>query len=119
MRSRVRPLPFLLTACLVLVSAAAQARPMDDVRRPELIYGARFDDRGLTLRVRSNGCTRKDHFDLHVSPTRRETRVMAVRTKPDRCKALVRGGVDLTWTHSELRIARGSTVRIMNRFRAW
>lgn len=108
----------LIAAFLALAASAAQARPDAQPQRAETVYGARFDERGLTLRVPSNGCTRKEHFSLRVSPGR-ETRVLAVRTRPDLCKALVRGGVEVTWSHAELGIRRGALVRIMNRFQVW
>ena len=108
----------VLAAFFALAASAAQARPDAQPQRAEVVYGARFDERGLTLRVASNGCTRKEHFSLRISPGR-ETRILAVRTRPDVCRALVRGGVDLTWSYAELGVRRGAVVRVMNRFTAW
>ena len=115
-----RPM-LMIAAFAALFASVAQARPMATAEpsRAEAIYGARFDERGLTLRVNSNGCTRKEDFAMRVDRAGSVTRVLAVRIKPDYCRALIRGGVDLTWSHAELGVRRGVDVRVMNRFAVW
>ena len=114
---------FALTAAAVVtltgLGAEAQPRPYANPARAEAIYGATFDDRGLTLRVSSNGCTRKEDFAVRVRREGRVKTVSAVRIREDRCRAFMRSGVNLTWSLAELGIRKGEDVRLLNPLNAW
>jgi hypothetical protein len=127
-----RTTALISAAALIAVSsvaAVALAQPHDDRRGPpapprekatvEVLYGATFDPRGLTLRVNSNGCTKKEDFAVRVQRQGKDQTLLVARTRSDRCRALVRGGVDLTWSLQELGLDRSRDVRVLNRFAVW
>ena len=126
----MKPTTALISAAVLAVAssvaAIALAQPQDERRGPprekattETLYGATFDPRGLTLKVGSNGCTKKQDFALRVQRQGKEQTLLVARLRADRCRALVRGGVELTWSLQEARLDRSRDVRVLNRFAVW
>ncbi|HEY0053298.1 MAG TPA: hypothetical protein VGB49_07800 [Caulobacteraceae bacterium] len=114
----------LLGGC-VIVADGAQDRPIQfNLGEPgpgagelEAIYAAAFTDDRAVIRVSSNGCTGKDSFQAVLSRNDgQEPLVTLRRLSPDNCRALVRDGVELTWTYAELGLAPGETAQINNPF---
>ena len=105
----------LFAAFFALAASVAQARPYADPARPypEPIYGSRVDARGLTLRVGSSGCTRKESFEMIVRGSPRRATVTAMRVKRDMCRAMFRI-VEFTWSWRELELRRGARIRVLN-----
>lgn len=110
-----RRLIFTFAAFLALAASAVQARPHGPPAAPtvEPIHGARVDAEGLTLRVGSNGCTRKESFRMRVRGPARRPVVTALRVRPDYCKAMFRI-VEFTWTRQELGVRPGARIRVGN-----
>ncbi|MFI0414470.1 MAG: hypothetical protein ACH255_10055 [Candidatus Thiodiazotropha sp.] len=57
----------------------------------ETLYQIRFQSDGVTIQVRSTGCTQKDHFELYwksdVVTAGNAARIGIIRKFPDRCRA--------------------------------
>ncbi len=104
----------LIAAFFALAASVAQATDADLTRPyPETIYGSTVDGRGLTLRVGSSGCTRKESFHMALRGSPRRATVTAMRVKRDLCKAMFRV-VEFTWNWRELELRRGARIRVLN-----
>jgi hypothetical protein len=113
----------LLAACATTPADAGPA-PAPSGRGGETaalepLYGVRFDERGLTVRINSNGCTHKEDAEVHVDRDAGETRLAVVRLRPDPCRSFARGAADLTWSLSELGLKGGEEVRFLNPIVTW
>lgn len=116
--------PLMLGGCVVYASSGGETtsvRVGSNVatvlsEEPlEAIHSARFADGRAVVRVASNGCTRKEHFEVRLSAAGQSPVEMAViRTEPDHCRALVPDGVELAWTYADLALTPGETVRLAN-----
>lgn len=82
------------------------------------VMGSVIDSRGVTITARSNGCTDKSYFDVDVDRDDGRYEVSFERTRSDNCRALLRDGVDLTWSNAELGIPDGAAVVVTNRSRS-
>jgi hypothetical protein len=81
------------------------------------VMAADISPRGpdITVTVHSNGCTNKEDFDAVVKGRGDgHFDVGFRRRQPDRCKAFVAEGRDLTWSFAELGIPRDARVMILN-----
>ena len=70
----------------------------------ERLHGIRFEEDKLTLWVRSNGCTRKEDFQLSITKGGRGQfgpMLVVVRLQPDFCKRAPYV-IDITFTWEEL-----------------
>jgi hypothetical protein len=117
-------LPLLAACATTPADAGAAPGPVPTGRGGETaalepLYGVRFDERGLTVRINSNGCTRKEDAEVHVDRDTGETRLAVVRRRPDPCRSFARGAVDLTWSLSELGLKGGEEVRFLNPIVTW
>jgi hypothetical protein len=114
----------LLAACATTPADAGQASTPTPSGRGGLaalepLYGVRFDEKGLTVRLNSNGCTYKQDVDVRVDRDTNETRLAVTRHKPDDCKSFARGAADLTWSLEELGLKGGEEVHFLNPIVTW
>lgn len=87
---------------------ASAAAPLEAVR------SARVENDRLIVRVGSNGCTEETHFSFDLAERDGFTEVAIRRTTPDLCRALVREGVELSWSYSLLDLQPGARLVLMN-----
>ena len=80
----------------------------------EAIYSASLGAQGLSARVRSNGCTAKTDFSVQVLDGYPAPTVIIRRSKPDLCRALVPGGVEILFGWRELRLPPTSPIVLAN-----
>ena len=88
----------------------------------ERLHGLRFDEKYLTIRVTSTGCTGKDDFDIRVTKVRAEKITLdleIVRTTPDLCKTTTHV-VELSFSWEELgldpELLKAASVKVANPF---
>lgn len=82
------------------------------------VFGADITADIVTFRVTSNGCTDETHFDIDVDRHGSDKYSVGImRTKPDRCRALLRDGVEVSWSYEDLGIPAGADVRVENQVR--
>ncbi len=91
--------------------------PRQPIRLFESLLGVSVLEDKLVLRVRSNGCTTKEHFEVEIN--RGFTGVppffvSVYRTFADVCKAIVPDGVEITFTFAELGLEPGTDLIITN-----
>ena len=68
---------------------------------------------GLTLRVASSGCTRKEDFAFYVDRAAKPPTVAFARKRVDICKAAP-NLVEVGFSYDELGLAGAGTVRLLN-----
>jgi len=107
----------LLAGCVIYSNEAGENVRVnvtrDDGPPAEPIRAARFEDGALVVRVDSNGCTQASDFELSVTDGS-PADITLRRVKEDLCRALVRDGVELRWTYSDLGLEPGAPARILN-----
>ncbi len=82
------------------------------------VFGADIVANVVTFRVTSNGCTDETYFDIDVDRRSNDKYSVGImRAKPDRCRALVSDGVEVSWSYDDLGIPAGADVRIENQVR--
>ena len=74
---------------------AAPARAGFDLLEP--LYSAQAGREALTIRVSSNGCTKKEDFAFFVDKTSAGPRLAFGRKRLDPCKSFAMGHADLSW----------------------
>lgn len=79
------------------------------------IMGSVVDSRGITITAHSNGCTDKTYFDVDVDRDDGRYEVSFDREREDHCRALLRDGVELTWSYRELGIPDNAAVIVLTR----
>jgi len=113
-----------LTAALLLLAGCASApRPVLAPATPlgelEPLYGAQAGRLGLTVRVASNGCTRKEDFAHFVERRGEGTTLAFGRKRLDDCKSFAMGQVSLVFTYDELGVEAGAPIFLLNPMVAW
>lgn len=82
------------------------------------VFGADIAADVVTFRVTSNGCTDETYFDIDVDRHGDDKYSIGImRTQPDRCRALLRDGVEVSWSYDDLGIPAGADVRVENQVR--
>ncbi len=79
------------------------------------VMGSVVDSRGVTITAPSNGCTDRSYYDVDVDRDDGAYEVSFERVRADHCRALLRDGVQLTWSFSELGIPEGARVIVRTR----
>ena len=106
-----------LTGCAGAPAHDADAGFLSEPLEPVLAF--RENAQGeLVVRVRSNGCTTKDSFQVDVTGSAAagwSFDMALTRLHADRCRALLPQGVALTWTKDELGLPPSAEVNLLNR----
>lgn len=120
----IRSAALAMLTCAGLALAGCEAGPVDvqpmgyqgEPLEPVLAF--REDAAGdLVIRVRSNGCTTKDSFEVNVTGSAAggwSFDMSLTRLHADRCRAFLPQGVALTWTKDELGLPPGADVVLVN-----
>lgn len=118
---------FLLIASLSLLAACAtQGGSSPGVNTSptahqelEPVYAVTAGKDGLTIRVASNGCTRKEDFAFYVERKGGEASVAFGRRRVDVCRSFAPGHADLIFSYGELGLEPSQPVFILNPYVAW
>lgn len=85
--------PFIVTALTSLLLAASCSLAGNNQEQNymiETLYGIQLHKDKLTVRVKSNGCTKAEHFGVQAKAELDHHLLTVVRTKADRCRKMPR-----------------------------
>jgi hypothetical protein len=88
----------------------AAAAPQEQL---EQLFAAETVDDGLSVTVRSNGCTSERDFLIDTKPSARGTEIRMYRVKPDRCR-VVPHRLKLLFSWAELKLKPHSKLIVIN-----
>lgn len=116
--------PLMLGGCVIYTSGSGETTTVRtapassvqiETRELESVHGVRFERDQAVVRVTSNGCTEKAHFQVEIMDGDDGAGEIAlVRERPDHCRALIAEGVELAWTWEELGLERGAALVLAN-----
>lgn len=115
---------------LILASAAVLAgcvttrpppiiAPGSSLAELEPLYAARAGRDAITIRVSSNGCTKKEDFAFFLERKGEALTLAFGRRKLDTCRSFAMGSAEITFTYAELGVGPRATVFILNPFVPW
>lgn len=116
---------FVILAGMALLSGCATAAPPimapagSSLGELEPLYSASAGRDALTIRVSSNGCTRKEDFAFFVERKGEAVTLAFGRRRLDPCKSFAMGHTDLSFTYEELGVARRTPLFLLNPFYPW
>jgi hypothetical protein len=86
----------------------------DTIPAIEPVYGVTTSKAGVTVRLASNGCTKKG--DLTVAVANRPPRplILVTRKRPDTCQSFAAGHADIAWTWAEVQLQPGQPFSLGN-----
>ena len=99
-------------AALVLF-AATPAWASYDIPPIEPVYGVSVGKAGVTVRLASNGCTKKSDLTTAVSTAPPRPLVLIARRRPDVCKSAP-GVVEIVWSYEDLGLKPGQAFSLAN-----
>ncbi len=79
----------------------------------EPVYGVSVDRAGVTVRMASNGCTRKGDLTVAVAKTTARPLLLIARKHPDLCRAATRP-VEIAWTFDDLGLGENEPFSLAN-----
>jgi len=85
----------------------------------EPLYGIEAGREAITIRVASNGCTKKDDFAVYVERADGAATLSFGRKRLDPCKSFAMGQVALAFPYAELGLAPGAPLFLRNPLTAW
>ena len=106
----------LLSGCVTTRVAAPEGAGFDLL---EPVYAAVAGKDALTIRVASNGCTKKEDFAFFLEKTPAGPRVAFGRKTLDMCKSFAMGSTELSFTWTELGLDSRANVFVANPLVAW
>ncbi len=80
----------------------------------EPIYGVSVGKAGVTVRLASNGCTRKSDLTVAVVKNPPRPLVLIARKHPDTCRSSAVDRAEATWTFEELGLDPGQPFSLAN-----
>lgn len=101
-------------AALLAAALAAPALASYDIPPIEPVYAVSAAKAGLTVRLASNGCTRKSDLTVAVSNAPPRPLVLIARRHADQCRSLGAGHVDVVWSYEELGLKSGEAFSLAN-----
>lgn len=107
---------FLSAIALIAASGAPTAVPSIAAAQPRLesVYAFHQDSEGVTVQVRSNGCTRASSFTVATAQQGGATAITLQRARPDFCRGFLRDGTTVRWTWADLGIAPPERLVVVN-----
>ena len=108
-----------LLSILIITSVISFANQVDTKEAPEPLYAIGFEADSVSIEVRSQGCTKAEHFRLdwldNDSADQGTLKLRVVRTVPDRCRAKP-SKIKL---QISLNLPDNRVIHVDNRFKAW
>ena len=108
-----------LAGCATLPAPKITAPAGAGFEELEPLYLARADREALTIRVSSNGCTKKSDFAFYVERQGGGVRLAFGRKRLDTCRSFAAGHADLAFTWAELGLSPQTPVFLLNPLLAW
>jgi hypothetical protein len=109
---------FILAALAIGGCATVGASPAGAPRGPlaelEPLYGMQAGREGLTIRVKSAGCTAKEDFAFYVERRGEAVTIAFGRKHVETCTAAAAQPADLTFSWEELRLPPRTAVFLLN-----
>ena len=109
----------ILASLGLLVGCATVGPSVVALGELEPLYSASAERGGITIRVSSNGCTKKEDFAFFVERKGGEVTLSFGRKKLDRCQSFAIGHADLTFSYAELGVEPRAPFFVLNPFVAW
>jgi hypothetical protein len=115
----------LLFAAMALLAgcASAPSRIVAPAGSPlgelEPLYALSAGREAVTIRVASNGCTKKADFAFYVEMKGQAATVAFGRKRLDDCKSFAMGHADLAFTYVELGVAPRTPIFLLNPLVPW
>lgn len=102
---------FHILGAMLLAAAPAPSAPAG-APQLETPASVQVGPEVIAVRMRSNGCTRKEDFRVTVNRHEGASRLNFFRLRPDRCRAYLRDGIVLQWTRQELGLSPASALLV-------
>ncbi|HQN51159.1 MAG TPA: hypothetical protein PK913_08870 [Phenylobacterium sp.] len=116
----------LILAGLGLLAGCATAPPPpiiapvgSDLSELEPLFAVDAGRQALTIKVSSNGCTKKEDFAFFVEKKGEGTTLAFGRKRLDPCRSFAMGRAELTFTYEELGVAARTPLFLLNPVVAW
>jgi hypothetical protein len=116
---------FVILAGLALLAGCATAPPpivahaASALGELEPLYSASAGAKGLTIRVASSGCTKREDFAFFVEKKGQAVTLAFGRKRLDPCKSFAMGHTDLIFPYEELGVTRETPLFVLNPFYPW
>jgi hypothetical protein len=101
----------LLAAVLILAATPAVGAQIPAI---EPVYGVIAGPTGITVRMPSNGCTKKADLTVAVSTNPPRPLILVARKHPDTCQSFAAGRAEITYAYSELGLKAGQPFSFAN-----
>lgn len=105
---------FALGGCASLGSPPSGAAAPAALGELEPLYGAEAGRDGLTLRVKSTGCTAKADFTFYVERRGGTVTVAFARRQVETCKGAVAAAAEIAFSWEELGLSPRTPVFLLN-----
>jgi hypothetical protein len=116
---------FVLIAGLIVLSGCAAippqilAPPGSALGELEPLYAASAGRAGLTIEVKTSGCTAKTDFAFFVERKDGTVSLAFGRKRLDPCKSFAMGKIALSFTYDELGLAPDAPIFLLNPLLPW
>ena len=80
----------------------------------EPVYGVSVGKQGVTIRLASNGCTKKSDLTVAVSKHPARPLMLIARKHPDTCKSFAAGRAEVVYSFEELGLEPGQAFSLAN-----
>ena len=101
----------LPAAVLLMLATPAFAAQIPAI---EPVYGVIAGPTGITVRVPSNGCTKKADMTVAVSTNPPRPLILIARKRPDTCQSFAAGRAEITYAYAELGLKPGQPFSFAN-----
>ena len=85
----------------------------------EPLHGYSFNNLGITIVVRSGGCTSKKDFKANVKSKGKKKKVQFIRKNDDLCEGFYPYGKVINFSYKEMGLERGDNIQIINKMEKW
>jgi hypothetical protein len=115
---------FLAASLILLCGCATMDGPqVTPAQAPlaelESLYSVDAGRAALTVRVGSNGCTKKEDFAFYVERKGDDVTLALARKRLDPCRSFVMGRAELTFSYAELGLDSRTRIFVLNPVVAW
>jgi hypothetical protein len=100
-----------LAAVLLMLATPALAAQIPTI---EPVYGVIAGPTGITVRMPSNGCTKKSDLTAAISNNPPRPMILIARKHPDTCQSFAAGRVEITYAYAELGLKPGQPFSFAN-----
>ena len=80
----------------------------------EPVYGVSVGKQGVTVRLASNGCTKKSDLTVAVGKNSTRPLVLIARKHPDTCRSFAADRAEVAWSFEELGLEPGQAFSLAN-----